>query len=109
MSLKALLVLVGWTGLTFLVCLLVDIIGRYKIQVAYVPPPGERVAPAGFGLRLRSRHVLVFLIACFVQFAHRSDRLSITADLLALSALLLPYIVLLVRDSIRDVRADTPR
>ncbi|HEY4211864.1 MAG TPA: hypothetical protein VGM84_10320 [Steroidobacteraceae bacterium] len=96
---------VGWTLVFFAIGIVVDMACKYRVQLIYAASHRGVRREARALTRPAIRHVFVFLITCaaeYLRFERVQDPLS--AGVLILYALIIVYVLLLGRDSIREIK-----
>jgi len=108
MSMRDWLELVGWTAITLLVGMLFDMGMKYRLQLTYsASHKGSSEWTPRFATTLSVRHLFVLLMAFFIQYIHRIQKIDQSTGLIVLAVLFLIYGAFLLRDSIRDLRRDS--
>ena len=107
MSMRDWLELMGWTAITFVVGMLFDMGIKYRLQLTYsASHKGSLEWTPRFGTRISVRHFFVLLMAFFIQYIHRAQKIDQSTGLIVLAVLFFVYGAFLLRDSIRDLKRD---
>ena len=96
--------LTGEVVLVFAIAVLVDMVGHYKIQLAYSSArTGSSAKDPGFLTKPALRHGVLLILAGVVTFLNRDKAVQPSSPLAILSlCLLVVWVVLLFRDSLRE-------
>lgn len=100
MSLIECLEAVGWTIATFLIGIVFDMVAQFNVQLSYIAPRGTPYLKPTFRIKPSVRHVVLFVVACFIQYFVRNKGQVPTTSMVVVAILLLIYGVLLVRDAV---------
>lgn len=95
----------GWLAVTFVVCVIVDMMAKYRIQLMCSASHEGSLhwTPRALS-RPAFRHLVLFLIAGCTQYIHHEQQVVLPAAPIIWALLLAVWGVLLLRDAVRELK-----
>lgn len=103
-GIEAFLAGLGWSGVTYVCCMLFDMLAMNRAGFAYIAPRGSPTIEPKFWTGWSVRHVLLVPVSVLLQYLVRGRVEDFSPAWYVVGSIVIVYIVLFTRDLLRQVR-----